>query len=153
MWKIKKIIGKGEYNYALVKEHPNATKNGYVLYHRIIVENHINRLLDKNEIVHHINGDKKDNRIENLEIMLANEHSRIHALKGEKYVKLKCPSCDKIFERSHHNTHLAKGGKYSTCSNSCRGKVSRYIQLNGYDKYISEKISGNIIEIYKIYQD
>ena len=47
MWNIKKLIHKGEYDYALVPDHLNATKNGYVLYHRIVMENHLGRLLDK----------------------------------------------------------------------------------------------------------
>ena len=66
MWEIEKLIHKGDYMYALVPNHPNATKNGYVLYHRIIMENHLGRLLNADEVVHHINKDKFDNRIENL---------------------------------------------------------------------------------------
>ena len=53
-WNIKKVISKGDYNYALVPEHPNSTKNGYVLLHRIVIENYLGRLLNANEIVHHI---------------------------------------------------------------------------------------------------
>lgn len=30
---------------------PNATKNGYVLLHRVVMENHLGRLLEKNEVV------------------------------------------------------------------------------------------------------
>ena len=51
MWKIEKTISKGDYNYALVREHPKATKNRYVLEHRAIVENHLGRLLNPNEVV------------------------------------------------------------------------------------------------------
>jgi len=58
-WKIEKIVSKGDYNYAVVKNHPNATKYGYVLHHRIVMENHLGRLLNSNEVVHHINGQKK----------------------------------------------------------------------------------------------
>lgn len=50
-WKIKKIVKKGDYLYALVPEHPNKTKNGYVLEHRVIMENHLNRLLNSDEVV------------------------------------------------------------------------------------------------------
>ena len=49
MWNIKKIISKGDYDYALVPEHPKATKNGYVLLHRVIMENHLGRLLNDDE--------------------------------------------------------------------------------------------------------
>lgn len=71
-WKIEKFVSKGDYLYAVVKDHPTATKYGYVLAHRIIMENHLGRLLSPNEIVHHKNHNKKDNRIENLEVMDSN---------------------------------------------------------------------------------
>lgn len=59
LWNIRKLVSKGDYIYAIVPEHPCANKHGYVLLHRIIMENHLGRILDNNEVVHHIDGDKK----------------------------------------------------------------------------------------------
>lgn len=50
----------------------------YISQHRKVVEAHIGRKLESVEIVHHINGDKSDNSIDNLAIMSRSEHMKIH---------------------------------------------------------------------------
>lgn len=52
------------------------TRRGRI--HRILMENHLGRTLGKEEIVHHINGNKQDNRIENLVVMTKSEHHKLH---------------------------------------------------------------------------
>jgi len=57
------------YIYVLKKEHPYADRDGYVLEHRLVMEESIGRFLLKEEIVHHINEIRDDNRIENLKLL------------------------------------------------------------------------------------
>lgn len=151
MWNIEKIISKGDYDYAKVPNHPNTTINGYILHHRVVIENSLGRILEPYEIVHHINKNKKDNRLENLEILNITVHSKLHGLQnGRKFVKLKCPNCGIIFDKPHNSTHLSKSNqKFSTCSPRCRGQLSRFIQLNGITHKVDKAISENVIEIYK----
>lgn len=48
------------------------------LQHVVIMEEFIGRKLLRSELIHHRNGNKKDNRIENLQVMTRSEHQRIH---------------------------------------------------------------------------
>ena len=62
------------------ENHPLAftrTKNGSVFQHRLVMMEHLGRLLRKDEFVHHINGVKTDNRLENLQLMQGNHGAGI----------------------------------------------------------------------------
>ena len=70
-------------SYKKQKTNKRLGKDGYIHYrhdreHRMIMEKLLNRRLFKKEHVHHINGIKNDNRIENLQLMSESEHHKLH---------------------------------------------------------------------------
>ena len=67
-WKGGRCLLKGEYWLLLCPDHPYADRHGYVREHRLVMEEHLGRYLDPSEVVHHINGDSLDNRLENLRL-------------------------------------------------------------------------------------
>jgi hypothetical protein len=74
-WRGGRVI---QWDYVLVRclDHPRAV-NGYVREHILVMEKYIGRYVRIDEDVHHIDGDTRDNRIENLQLMTHGEHSTI----------------------------------------------------------------------------
>lgn len=63
--------------YVLAKApyHPYANKRGYVPLHRLVMENYLGRYLTpRKELVHHIDGDRSNNNIQNLKLTTPSEH-------------------------------------------------------------------------------
>ncbi len=77
-WSGGKRIDADGYVLVLNRTHPNRSKNNYVREHRIVAEKMLNRLLRKDEIIHHINGIKTDNSPENIMITNRSEHRKLH---------------------------------------------------------------------------
>ena len=107
---------KDKTGYILIKlpTHPYANNLGYVREHRIVIESHLGRILLENEVIHHRNGIKDDNRLENLELFFShNEHIK------------------KRHKKSGIKTHFKKGmtpwNKNKKLSPEHKAKVIKYL--------------------------
>lgn len=73
-----KNLPKYSYPSKEIKRYKVKKVKGKQIYlHRWIMEKHLGRKLSRNEVVHHINGDPQDNRIENLKLMNQSEHMKL----------------------------------------------------------------------------
>jgi len=100
--------------------HPNANKNGVILEHRLVMSQYLKRPLKKGEIIHHINGDRCDNRLTNLKITTRAVHAKKHA-KHKKYIRLTCSNCGEVFFKpcSNINWKKANGQTSFYCTRKC----------------------------------
>lgn len=80
-WKGGRNANGNGYISVLCPGHPFANKTGHVLEHRLVMEEALGRHLASEEVVHHINGNRSDNRIGNLRLFATQaEHVRYHNL-------------------------------------------------------------------------
>jgi hypothetical protein len=84
-WKGGKILSVWGYFLIKTTDHPFADSDGYVREHRLVMESSIGRYLNPKEVVHHIDGNPKNNNIENL-MLFANqkEHIKYHNIARNK---------------------------------------------------------------------
>ena len=102
-----------------------ANNRGYILKYRYLMSKYLGRDLDSNEYVHHINGNKYDDRIENLTLMSASEHTKFHIENGDVCIgkrKLDYDAIRLLMEGGFGYKKISKilGYKTSSVSKACR---------------------------------
>lgn len=116
------------YMYAYCPNHPLANKSGKVYEHIYVMCKHIGRKLNDDECVHHIDRDKTNNSIKNLQLLTLIEHSRLHAIedKGVKFIEVPCLNCGEIITMTSNSTQ-----KY--CSSKCVYKKRTKFEISKED--------------------
>lgn len=125
-----------EYKQLFLPDHPNASVNGCIYEHVIVAEKLLGRKLKQKEVVHHIDGNKKNNAPENIMVFATNaDHIRFHrggtpfregdvwkSTSKEKESAI-CKFCGKVF----YPVQASKHTKY--CSPKCKAEDKRKYKL------------------------
>lgn len=135
-----KGIKKDGYGYIKIfsPNHPFKDKQKYVKEHRLVMEKHIGRFLNPNEVIHHINGIRDDNRIENLKLLpnqathLLLAHPRQKECNNVKHRA--CQKCNEIKDLNENNFYKSKKHRYGF------GYICRPCNIiNGKERWASRK--------------
>ena len=111
----------------------------YALEYRVIAEKLLGRALKDTEVVHHKDGNKKNNDPQNLEVLERRVHTRLHQEhRLARLVEIQCPTCAKLFVRRWHQSNAnQKRQKLTFCSRPCMG---RFWNTKDRTKFVENKI-------------
>lgn len=116
----------GKYEFSLAPDdYPGKRYRGrYVYEHHLVWWRKVGFLVPKGFEIHHVNGDPRDNQIDNLALLSAKAHRALHARERRRTMKaLNCSHCGNIFEREVRNYRFRSkaGQKNFYCSRRCMG--------------------------------
>lgn len=129
-WKYGYLIHHKKENRKYVVLYNSHTSRSTTQYSRYLLSTNIGRYLKETEFVDHIDSDKTNDTIENLQILSMTENNQKDANKRGRYVvDIKCPNCGVIFTKPVANTPLHDKTKgICFCTRTCIGKF--FIKAN-----------------------
>lgn len=144
-------------------EHPTSMRCanwfGYVYEHIYLVEIELGRSLTPDEIVHHLDEDRSNNRLQNLLVILRSMHRRLHAWidKGAASLEIGCENGVNSGNSKACNAFckvcditLQEGQEYY-CSNSCRAVDNRVVDRPSRDALANDISSMSMSAIGRKY--
>lgn len=125
-----------------------------ISYAKYLMIVYLGREMMDDEEVDHINGDKSDDRTENLQVLTKTEH-KIKTAKGiigRKYCKFRCPNCRVEFVRPYNSVYTSsrESQKLCFCSRSCACKFYRHVKWDWDDELLDLISREQLIEIFRI---
>lgn len=123
--------------------HNRANKSGRVLEHILVWENYYNKSVPKGYVVHHINEDKSDNRIENLCLMSSSEHIRHHHIGAKRPLETR----EKIGQKTKER--LSKPENHPLYKNVDILQMQKEIELGDTVINVCKKYGINKTTFYK----
>lgn len=136
-------------------DHPNSMKSenwdGYVYEHIFVATNSLGRPLRENEVVHHLDGDRSNNRSENLLVLERSQHWRLHLWleKGAPFEKsegVKRVNSEKAKVEEPHKVCLIcdvtlQGSMKKFCSPKCYNLSKRKVQRPSKEELLQEVLN------------
>ena len=112
------------YMYCYKPDHYCANSVGKVFEHTFVMSEFIGRKLHPNEVVHHKDRNRKNNNLDNLQLMTLAEHDRLHVIEDRGFVEehRPCKECGNNFKVSVRH-------KQNYCSSKCASKSTRQFEV------------------------
>lgn len=113
------------------KDYPGKKyRNKYAYAHYVVFWGHYGKIPGPLEVIHHKNGNHRDNRIENLELLSRKIHNEQHSLERLSPITLRCDFCmNEFFMKRRDLVQRVKAGRrYFFCSLRCPPKFWKLVR-------------------------